>query len=69
MGHNPFPDSNLDDPDYHDHKARGECEEHGIVGHVHPEPEGAGTGIPAIIWLNLERRFRAGLAAGKTWTR
>jgi plasmid maintenance system antidote protein VapI len=27
-----------------------------------------GTGIPAYLWLNLERAFRAGLAAGKTWT-
>jgi plasmid maintenance system antidote protein VapI len=27
-----------------------------------------GTGIPATLWLNLERIFRAGLAAGKTWT-
>lgn len=28
-----------------------------------------GTGIPATLWLNLERIFRAGLAEGKTWTR
>lgn len=28
-----------------------------------------GTGIPASLWLNLERIFRAGLAEGKTWTR
>ena len=28
-----------------------------------------GTHIPATLWLNLERIFRAGLAAGKTWTR
>jgi plasmid maintenance system antidote protein VapI len=28
-----------------------------------------GTGIPATLWRNLERIFRAGLAAGKTWTR
>jgi plasmid maintenance system antidote protein VapI len=27
-----------------------------------------GTGIPATLWLNLERIFRAGLAQGKTWT-
>lgn len=27
-----------------------------------------GTGISATLWLNLERIFRAGLAAGKTWT-
>ncbi len=26
-----------------------------------------GTRIPASLWLNLERAFRAGLAAGKTW--
>lgn len=26
-----------------------------------------GTGIPATLWLNLERTFRAGLAAGNTW--
>ena len=25
-----------------------------------------GTGIPAFLWLNLERNYRAGLAAGKT---
>jgi hypothetical protein len=28
-----------------------------------------GTHIPATLWLNLERIFRAGLAQGKTWTR
>jgi plasmid maintenance system antidote protein VapI len=28
-----------------------------------------GTGISKTFWLNLERNFRAGLAAGKTWTR
>jgi plasmid maintenance system antidote protein VapI len=28
-----------------------------------------GTRIPATLWLNLERIFRAGLAQGKTWTR
>ena len=28
-----------------------------------------GTGIPATLWLNLERIFRAGLAQGNTWTR
>lgn len=28
----------------------------------------AGTDIPASLWLNLERAFRAGLKAGKTWT-
>lgn len=28
-----------------------------------------GTGIPAYLWLNLERAFRVGLAAGKVWTR
>jgi plasmid maintenance system antidote protein VapI len=27
----------------------------------------AGTGIPASLWLNLERAFRQGLAKGKTW--
>lgn len=27
-----------------------------------------GTGIPAFLWLNLERTFRAGLKAGKKWT-
>ena len=27
-----------------------------------------GTGIPATLWLNLERIFRAGLAAGKSWS-
>ena len=27
-----------------------------------------GTHIPATLWLNLERIFRAGLAQGKTWT-
>lgn len=27
-----------------------------------------GTSIPATLWLNLERIFRAGLAAGKAWT-
>jgi plasmid maintenance system antidote protein VapI len=26
-----------------------------------------GTGIPASLWLNLERAFRQGLAEGKTW--
>lgn len=26
-----------------------------------------GTHIPATLWLNLERIFRAGLAQGKTW--
>lgn len=26
-----------------------------------------GTGIPARLWLNLERAFRQGLAEGKTW--
>ena len=26
-----------------------------------------GTHIPATLWMNLERIFRAGLAAGKTW--
>lgn len=29
----------------------------------------AGTGIPARLWLNLERQHRARLAAGKTWVR
>ena len=28
-----------------------------------------GTRIPAFLWLNLERAFRNGLAAGKKWTR
>lgn len=28
-----------------------------------------GTGIPARLWLNLERQFRQGLAEGKTWGR
>lgn len=28
-----------------------------------------GTGIPARLWLNLERAFRQGLAEGKTWVR
>jgi HTH-type transcriptional regulator / antitoxin HigA len=28
-----------------------------------------GTGIPATLWLNLERAFRQGLAEGKTWVR
>lgn len=28
-----------------------------------------GTSIPATLWLNLERIFRAGLAAGKRWWR
>lgn len=28
-----------------------------------------GTQIPATLWLNLERIFRAGLAEGKTWTK
>lgn len=28
-----------------------------------------GTSIPVYLWLNLERAFRAGLAAGKVWTR
>jgi HTH-type transcriptional regulator / antitoxin HigA len=28
-----------------------------------------GTGIPARLWLNLERQFRQGLAEGKTWVR
>jgi plasmid maintenance system antidote protein VapI len=27
------------------------------------------TGIPAQLWLNLEKAFRQGLAEGKTWTR
>lgn len=27
-----------------------------------------GTGIPATLWLNLERRYRADLKAGKTDT-
>lgn len=26
-----------------------------------------GTGITASLWRNLERNFRAGLKAGKTW--
>jgi plasmid maintenance system antidote protein VapI len=26
-----------------------------------------GTGIPARLWLNLERQFRQGLAEGTTW--
>jgi plasmid maintenance system antidote protein VapI len=28
-----------------------------------------GTGIPARVWLNLERAFRQGLAEGKHWDR
>jgi plasmid maintenance system antidote protein VapI len=28
-----------------------------------------GTGSPMDFWLNRERTFREGLAAGKTWTR
>lgn len=27
---------------------------------------GIGTGIPSFLWENLERAYRAGLAAGKT---
>lgn len=44
--------SNLDDPDYHDHAARGECEEHGkpiAEGHDHHPalPDWAATDWPA----------------------
>lgn len=34
-----------------------------IAAHLH-----SGTGIPAYLWLNLERTYRAGLKAGKTDT-
>ena len=42
------------------------------VRHVTPkvaEKLAYGTGIPARLWLNLERQFRKGLAEGKTWVR
>ena len=29
----------------------------------------SGTGIPAFLWLNLEKQFRQGLADGKRWVR
>jgi hypothetical protein len=73
MGHNPFPNSNLD-PDYHDHAARGECEEHGkpiAEGHDHRAVQALSEAATPGPWkrprADVIPRWAVALGAEKRW--